>query len=392
MKDSIHIADLIVQQRKATITPAGQKELDKWIAASPENREVFMRATDPARQLEKLEVYRMFRTEKAWVSLEEELFGSKTRRFIPRKIMRYAAAILLPLAIGTTVLLMMRSPGNEKTADIDKIYRPGSEKAVLILSDGRTLNLSPESQFTPLKEQGSTIEYGDNQLRYTTSEEGASIAVEMAYNQLRTPRGGSYTLQLSDGTRIWVNAASSLKFPVTFIGDSREVYLEGEAYFEVTRSSKPFIVHTLNSSTQVLGTSFNIRAFEDDAEEMTTLLEGSVRVTATNDDANKLVLQPNQQAILNKTTAGLERKEVDATSYVSWISGKLEFHDEPLDKVMKDLARWYNFEYTFENESAKDFHFSARLNRNTPISEILEMLEMTTDVEFVFKEKVISIR
>ena len=388
MDNSFHIADLVVKKIRGTISSGEQQELERWIAEDPGNQELFDRARDPKKQLEKLEVYKLFNQEKVWANLEDELFGTKTVRFTPRKIMRYAAAILLPLMIaGGLVYQYLKAPSPQTLAEIDAVFQPGSQKALLILSDGGSVELGQGESMTTLSDGGASIKDENKGLSYS-SETGRSTSAKTFFNELRTPRGGGYNLKLADGTKVWLNAGSSLRYPVAFHESTRQVFLEGEAYFEVVHDGKSFMVTSGDMNTRVLGTSFNISAYSDDSEFMTTLVEGKVGIDFTvNEEARSktTILAPDEQAIFNRSTTEISVTEVNTSSYTSWMKGKLEFHNETLDIVMKRLARWYDFDYEFENAEAKEFHFTARLDRGESISTIIEMLEMTTEVKFEFR-------
>jgi ferric-dicitrate binding protein FerR (iron transport regulator) len=395
MADSFHIADLIVKKIRGKLTPDEQKELEAWINDSPENQAIYHRAIDSKQQLEKLEIYELFDKEQSWSDLEEKLFGTKTITFTSRKMFRYAAAILLPLIVGGGFTWWyLKSPSPVRMAEIDREIKPGSQKAVLILSDGEAVELSQTTSLEDLSDGGVSIRDVDNSISYITGTVGTAPA-KILFNELRTPRGGGYKLQLADGSRVWLNAGSSLRYPVGFQDSVRQVFLEGEAYFEVNHDGKPFIVSTGSMNTRVLGTSFNISAYADDLEYKTTLLEGKVRVELQGEETRfsaSAILEPDQQATFIKSSAELSKTEVDVSGYVSWMQGKLEFHNEHLDQVMLKLARWYDFDYEFENSAARDYHFSARLDRSESISSILEMLEMTTDVKFEYLDSRIVIK
>ena len=394
MRDNHHIADLIVKKIKGVINPGEQQELELWINESPENQSVFQKACDPKRQLERLEIYGLFNKEKAWSGLENKLFETKTIRFTPQKIFRYAAAIMLPLLIaGGFAYRYLNRSAPQTIAEIDTVFQPGSQKAVLILADGGKVELNEGMAVADLQEGDARISIRNKLLSYTSTDQ-ESLETEIIYNELKTPRGGGYKLQLADGTEVWLNAGSSIRFPVSFTEESRQVYLEGEAYFEVSHDGSPFTVSTANMDVRVLGTSFNISAYADEPLLKTTLVEGKVRVELKNQEdspLNSLVLSPDQQAILNRSESALSAVEVNASLYTSWMQGKLEFHNESLDQVMLRLARWYDFEYEFENPEAKAFHFSARLNNGENISTIIEMLEMTTDVKFELRDQKIVV-
>ena len=260
MPESLHIADLIVKKIRGNLTPEEQIELEAWINDSPENQAIYQKASDSKQQLEKLEIYELFDKDQSWSDLEEKLFGTKTISFTSRKIFRYAAAILLPLIVGGGFTWWyLKSPSPVSMAEIDLEIKPGSQKAVLILSDGEAVELSQTTSLEDLSDGGVSIRDVDNSISYDISTEG-NLSAETLYNELRTPRGGGYRLRLADGSRVWLNAGSSLRYPVGFQDSVRQVFLEGEAYFEVNHDGKPFIVSTGSMNPRVLGTSFNISA------------------------------------------------------------------------------------------------------------------------------------
>lgn len=384
MNETYHIADLIVKKIKGSITAAEQQELDLWLKSDPGNQALYQKATDPRQQLDKLGIHQLFDKEKVWNNIEDELFGTKTVRFTPQKIFRYAAAILLPLLVaGGFAYVFLNNPSTVSLAEIDEVITPGTQKAMLVLSDGSSIELEPETSLASLEEGDASITNKEMILSYS-AERRSGRKKEAVINELRTPRGGGYNLQLADGTRVWLNSGSSLKFPVSFQDSVRQVVLEGEAYFEVSHNGKPFVVSTVDMDTRVLGTSFNISAYADDPAFKATLVEGKVMV-------GEMMLAPNEQATYVRSSDELILTEVNASNFISWMDGKMEFHNEDLEVVMKRLARWYDFEYEFENDVAREFHFSARLDREESLSTILEMLEMTTDVKFEYRKKTIVV-
>lgn len=392
MKNELHIADLISKKLKGTISSDEQKELDGWIAKDPANKAVYNEAVDPQKHLEKLDQYQRFDKKKARKKLEDELFETKTISFQSRRIMRFAAAILLPVLIAGTYFTFFMDSGNEDMiAEIDASLQPGSETATLVLSSGESIALTPTASFKTMSDGAANISREESRVIYSMKDIPPGSTESTVYNELKTPRGGSFGIQLSDGTSVWLNAGSTLKFPVNFSDSIRNVTLEGEGYFEVTHNSKPFIVSTEASDVRVLGTKFNVTAYASDQEVITTLVEGKVAVTAP-ETSNEIILSPNEQAITDKASMQINKMEVDASGYVSWVNGKVEFHNESLDEVLKKLSRWYDFEYTFEDEAARDFHFSARMSRDEKVSSILDMLEMTTDVEFAYENGIIVVK
>jgi ferric-dicitrate binding protein FerR (iron transport regulator) len=393
MDKNLHIADLIVKRIRGTITPEELAELESWIGQDPENEKLFDRVTDPKSQLNRLEIYNLFDKERVWSALEDQMFPTKTVKFSPQKFLRYAAAILLPLLIAGGAYLFILKPAPTTLADLDEVIQPGAQKAELILSDGSSVILESELAPDEIMEGDATIRNDRQMLDYYTNERGRRNRKPIL-NELRTPRGGGYQLKLADGTQVWVNAGSSLKYPVSFNDTLREVILEGEAYFDVTQTGSPFIVHSTAMDVRVLGTTFNVTAYPDEDQYRTTLVEGKVRVEVSKEDGSNVSetdLSPNDQAVLDLASSALTVTEVNPAYFTSWMRGKIEFDHESLDVVMKRLARWYDFEYRFENSEAMNYHFTARLDRDATISSILQMLEMTTQVKFEFQKGTVVI-
>ena len=202
---------------------------------------------------------------------------------------------------------------------------------------------------------------------------------EIIYNTVKIPYGGEYQLQLSDGTRVWLNSGSVLKFPVNFVGKQREVSLKGEAYFEVAHlADKPFIVHTDHSNVKVYGTSFNVMSYADDKVEQVTLLEGSVGVEV---NGQQTMIKPGEQAELNTVTEIVELKEVEATLYTSWVDGVFRFKNMPMKELSKKLSRWYDVDFFFANDNVSEFPFTGRIKRDADFEYFMNLIEKTTNVE-----------
>jgi ferric-dicitrate binding protein FerR (iron transport regulator) len=270
---------------------------------------------------------------------------------------------------------------------IDEYIKPGEQIATLVLSDGVILKIQKEDVQMKIEEGKAEIINRNNTLSYNSVD---SIVFSQAtiYNELITPRGGSYNITLVDGTKVWLNAASKLKFPVVFTDSIRQIYLEGEAFFDVAHNGKPFIVNSGDIDIEVLGTAFNISAYSDDNDIKTTLVDGSIKLRTP--EIHKTLL-PSEQAIVSKENFEINIRTVNTTRYTSWVNGKIEFNNESLDVVMKRLSRWYDFSYSFKNKQAKNFHFSARIENSQNISSILEMLQKTTDVKLEIEKKTIVI-
>lgn len=387
MQTPVKIAELISKKIQGEISLPEQEELQAWVESSAENKATYYKAIDTDAQLARLASYNTFNTEKAWKDMSHK--SGKVIR-LQTKLIKYAA-VLIPLFIASSVFILLKNKQPEiSLATIDETIKPGTQKATLILSDGKEVDLSAEIEDRYIKKDGLKIDKEKKELFYNQKENPVAEKVKLAYNELHVPLGGTYTLTLADGSQVWLNAGSSLKYPVEFSKDTRQVYLSGEAFFEVTKSIKPFIVNAQNVDVRVLGTQFNVSAYTDETKLTTTLVEGKVQVT-TESSAKPEILTPHMQATLAKETNNFETKTVNTAEFTSWKDGKLEFRNQNLDVVMKRLSRWYNFQYEFKNAQAKDFHFSARINNTEDISTILEMLELTTQVKFEIIENRIVI-
>lgn len=393
MINSINIAEIISRKIQGTITPDEQVKLDEWINTSVENLELYQKITNTDHQLKKLETYQKIDTTKAWQSFEEKT-RIKSRMLNLTRIFRYAAAILIPLIISVGTVYFLRDKNKDTTlANLDEKIQPGSQKAILVLADGERIEIN-ENESINLDKEGIRIDKKNKKLIYK-SENNINVQKKLVFNELKTPMGGGYNLKLADGTEVWLNAGSSLKYPVEFNDTLRQVYLDGEAYFDVIKNGKTFIVTTESLDIRVLGTLFNVSAYHDDANITTTLVEGKVQVKATskaNVNSTNQILTPKMQAVYHKSDADIKVGKVDTDIFISWKDGKLEFNNDNLELVMKKLSRWYDFSYRFENEAPRNYHFTARISNTESISNILQMLEMTTQVKFEIEEETIVIK
>lgn len=287
-----------------------------------------------------------------------------------------AAAVLI--AIGFTGYLYFSRPAQDKpvtsTQSIpENEIKPGGNTAVLTLADGRTISLDSLAD-GKLLQQGSAAlsKPGDGQLIYAQADAATNAIV--VYNTLSTPNGGQYQLTLPDGTRVWLNAASSLRYPTAFNGAERTVQLSGEGYFEVApNAAQPFIVSTASGTVTVLGTHFNVNAYTDEQVYRTTLLEGRVQVSAW---GNTVTLRPGQQAGIPQQPGALAVSTADLMQAVAWKNGYFAFENTDLKTLMRQIARWYDVEILYESEPA-DSRFVGEVSRNSNLSEVLKILELS---------------
>lgn len=291
-----------------------------------------------------------------------------------------AAAVLLVSAVGLYIFNnnhISVAPGDFSVAanyGAKQPILPGGNKAVLTLADGQVITLDEAGNGKLAEQSGITItKTKDGQLVYTASGTLKSNTEETAMNTIATPKGGQYQINLPDGTKVWLNAASSLRFPTAFSGLNREVTLTGEAYFEVAKSqpAKPFKVSTATQIVEVLGTHFNINAYTDEPSTKTTLLEGAVKVLSKADTDRSLILKPGQQVALSANQFHVNYgHEADA---IAWKNGVFKFKEEDLESVMRSVARWYDLDVTYEGH-APNRQFSGEIDRNSNLSQVLDIL------------------
>ncbi|MBV5312895.1 MAG: DUF4974 domain-containing protein [Prolixibacteraceae bacterium] len=266
---------------------------------------------------------------------------------------------------------------------------PGSNKAVLILADGSEHDLSSGDN-SIIAADGTEIKNTGNKLEYISTN---SQPTEMKYNTLKIPRGGEYFLILADSTKVWLNSETTLRFPVQFAADVRNVELNGEAYFEVSKNEKvPFIVTSGNQQVKVLGTQFNLSSYADNQSVYTTLVEGKVEVSLNTNPESKLVLKPNEQSCFSKEEANILKRTVDVAQYIAWKDGRFVFQDQMLEDIMKTLSKWYDVQVVFANEDDKKLRFTGNLERYADFSNILGKIERTNEVEFEITNKLITIK
>nr|WP_295870537.1 FecR family protein [uncultured Chitinophaga sp.] len=287
-----------------------------------------------------------------------------TRRIRPWH--RAAAAAAIFLVAVTSWLFFHRSSSNGPVAAVH--VAPGSNKATLTLADGSSVEL--DNNGSQVLHQGNTqVKQSSGSLSYS---DGATADTN-SYNTLKTPRGGQFRLQLPDGTGVWLNAASTLKYPVAFSKKERVVEVSGEAYFEIAQDAhRPFTVKVSNGgSVEVLGTRFNISAYPDDNRSTTTLLEGAVRVMK---GRNTTILKPGQQAIIKNAGDIDINDQLNIEKIIAWKNGLFNFEGAGLQEVMKELERWYNIEVVYE-KGIPDLHFGGEMSRNLELTEVLKGLE-----------------
>ena len=328
----------------------------------------------------------------AEIDVAEDWKALKSKIHIPESkknyFLQYAAAAILIICFGLGVFYdvpnVLKSDANSATVQHSIVS--GSDKAILSLENGEEIELTEETVYN-----GKNSNLVSNHLLYTKDK----TTEELVYNYLTIPRGGKFFVQLSDGTQVWLNSESKLKYPVNFLkGKPREVELiYGEAYFDVSHSTEhngdSFIVKQNRQEVEVLGTEFNISAYQNSTTIYTTLVEGSI---ALEKNGNREILKPGEQAINQNEANPIKIKSVDVAYATAWKEGLFMFKDAPLVNMMDQLSRWYDIEVDFINKEKEAYLFSGTLKREDHIEKLLHSLEKTGEVQFELTNKTIMIK
>ena len=368
-------------------------ELQEWISTSDQNKKTFDNLSTGSSLNQLLDEYEQIDLEKGWNEIYAKLPQSN-KRSLWNKGLRLAAMISVPLMIGGAGYYYLNRMNGGKSnlapVAIKKDYKPGSSKAMLILADGSQVDLTNPGAKQLLDKDGTVIKNQNAGLVYASANGKTIVPV---FNTLIIPAGGEYKITLSDGTRVWLNASSQLKYPTQFTNNKREVFLEGEAYFEVTHNpNKPFEVHTSGITTKVFGTEFNVMAYNDEPNIQTTLVNGSVEIQNNASPGKNIMLKPGYQANMNKANNSLESKTVNTYIYTAWKDGVFFFNNENMESIMRKLSRWYNVKISFDNESTKEILFFGKVKRYENINSILNMIKKTEEVTYSTENNEIIIR
>ena len=311
-------------------------------------------------------------------------------RLLRLKPVRWAAAAVVILLAGAgSWFLFLRKPVAPIASTQQQRFKndvaPGTNAAVLTLAGGKTILLNDSARGNISRQGNANVVNNNGQLAYHALHEKPT---DIYYNTLTTQRGNQYQLVLPDGSKVWLDAASSITYPTAFAGKERKVTITGEAYFEVAKNDRmPFIVQEGSTLVQVLGTHFNINGYDDEPLVKTTLLEGAVRVSK---DGATGLLKPGQQAVALKTGRDIQvQDDADMEEVMAWKNGQFVFKDATIESIMNELTRWYDVEVVYDARISK--HFIADIPRNVPLSQVLKLLELTDQVHFKIEGRKITI-
>lgn len=380
-KKEFIIADLIRKELLiGTLSVEENAFLQEWLSV-PENHEYYQKVIDFETLKSKEAFYSGINTDLAFQKIKEKISFTETP-VVPlykyKRIFRYAAIALVLAGITSVFFYLNNSDKIQKQEVVVNTIEPKYNTPTLVLADGTVVSLEPKKE--KIVSKNGVISNVNQVLVYDAKALQGKTTGE---NTLIVPVGGIYAVNLSDGTRVWLNSKSSLKYPVEFSGDKRTVTLEGEAYFEVSKDPhSPFTVKTKSGNVTVLGTHFNVSAYTEDKTFETTLAEGKVKVSEINKtkENESVVLNPGQQSRLQNDKMSVA--SVDPSIYTAWKDGKFYFENENLKTILSKMSRWYDFDVKFEQKSLEQIKFTGVVLKQEPVENLLDIISKTSNIKY----------
>ena len=368
------------------ITEEERQELEDWCEEAPRNRKLFEQICQEDLFSKERYVYEKINDTKAF-----SVFEKRVRKVSSRSIgnwWKYAAVLLFPILVVGSWKLMHETEQVSIVASSVAPIQPGCSQAVLVLDDGRKVFLKEEEEGVISEDKEITVTGEKDRLVYTSSE-GKNVD-EIRFNELEVPRGGEYKVRLADGTLVYLNSATRMKYPVKFDEKERKVYLSGEAYFEVAKDpERPFFVEMEGVEVRVYGTSFNVNTHQE-GNIQTVLVKGSIGVKVLSSGMESMI-RPGQMAEFKQGNTKVDVKDVNVAVYTDWKDGIFRFENQRLEDILTVLSNWYDVDVFYQTASVKELHFSGYMERYKDVSVILEAITLSTGVTFSIQGKTIVV-
>lgn len=368
------------------ITEEERQELEDWCEEAPRNRKLFEQICQEDLFSKERYVYEKIHDTKAF-----SVFEKRVRKVSSRSIgnwWKYAAVLLFPILVVGAWKLMHETEQVSIVASSVAPIQPGCSQAVLVLDDGRKVFLKEEEEGVISEDKEITVTGEKDRLVYTSSE-GKNVD-EIRFNELEVPRGGEYKVRLADGTLVYLNSATRMKYPVKFDEKERKVYLSGEAYFEVAKDpERPFFVEMEGVEVRVYGTSFNVNTHQE-GNIQTVLVKGSIGVKVLSSGMESMI-RPGQMAEFKQGNTKVDVKDVNVAVYTDWKDGIFRFENQRLEDILTVLSNWYDVDVFYQTASVKELHFSGYMERYKDVSVILEAITLSTGVTFSIQGKTIVV-
>jgi len=370
-----NIAHIAIKFLKGQTSEKENVWLEEWKKEQAEH-EALLRDMENEKILNRdLIQYNKYNADKAWYRFEENKLHARSNSSLLLPLIKIAAVLLLIVSIGGVLYVMMPDMIIQH-ASTNAIVEPGDRNAILYVADHGEINLSDSANATLQKESKVLARVKQGQIQYGgTSVEPLQMLVEV-------PLRCEYQFKLSDGTQVWMNAGSKVRFEHPFEGDIRSIYAEGEVFLKVAKDKdKPFIVNLPNdNSIRVLGTEFNIKAYPEEEVHQSVLVEGSVSWRTSK--GTERIMEPNQLLSMNNSNNDIKVQSVDVYPYIAWTQGRFVFDGATLNEITLALSRWYGMDFIYQDDSIKELHFTVDVRRYEHLNDILNMLEVTEKVIF----------
>ena len=361
-------AELLRKSLTGKLSPKEEARLNEMLG-NPALKKVYRELLEKKFLDREWNHYAAFSPREGYLAFENRLLKERLRRTVR---WASAAAVLLVGLISSALLLLTREPRQELSHA--EIIPPGSPKATLTLADGSRVDITPE-QPTALQKDGVNILSEGGTLSYSVEEPSQSTV----YHELKIPAGGEFHFVLGDGTQVWLNAGTTLRYPAGMTGKERRLYLCGEAYFDVKKDGRRFLVDTEAGTIEVLGTEFGVTGYADEDRLTTTLLTGKIRFTTRNGDS--IHLSPGEQIVTLNDGRTL-KQQVNVEEFVGWKDGLYVFREKPLKEIMNTFERWYNVSVVYADEAIGERRFTGNVRRYDNINVFLEALRATREVNY----------
>ena len=377
-----HISKLIGRYLRNELRDEEKQELEQWLMIS-KNKMLFNKLTDKNNLLSKSFEYDNDKPDLVWNNINKHI----SNPFKFKILLKYAAAILLPILV--IFLMIDQSEIEEKEVVQETVIKPGEKNAVIYFADGQVVDLKKDTSKVILSSDKLMICREGNDLVINSEDIDAVGSKKM--NKIITPSGTEYNLTLPDGTKVWLNSNSQLEFPSSFSNKQRVVIVKGEMYFDVTKDANcPFIVKANDMQLQVLGTEFNIRAYQDEKYVTSTLIEGSVKVS--NKHGESLQIEPGKKAVIKRSSGEVFKYEADIHATIAWKEGQFYFDNKRIEVIMRDISRWYNVDVFYFNNEVRGKRFTIDIPRYINIDDVLLLMEGTGDVKFEIENNSVLVK
>jgi hypothetical protein len=382
---NIQIPELIVKSISSSCTIKEMTKLKDWLS-NKNNQKIYDTIIKEIKKGEHYGKHRSIHIEPVWKKIDTKTSIAKVISL--KGFLKYAAIIAFPVLLATFLIFQLYNPLTNEIKEFSEMHLPGSSKAKLITESGEIFELeNQEIKWIPdkiieIKNTGKSLIYSKE------NQEIGKLQLKEEYHTMYIPTGGEYYLELSDDTKIWLNSETKIKYPKHLVNKKRVIELEGEAYFEVASNpNKPFIVKTKKGIINVLGTKFNVRAYDDEEINVTTLVEGSVNLNHPYDESLKVNLKAGDQAKIISVNHKIRVNKVNTADFIAWKDHRFVFRREPLESIFNKLSRWYGADFDFYNEEVKRIRITANIKRFSKLSTILKFIENVAELPITFDVK-----